>query len=236
MIRPRQVDRYSGTVMLVALSATLMLAAAMKHGGIASIPTVLGSLVRQPPPRDVDRETFLGLVADGHRIGPEDAPITILVFGTYACGYCAELDATLDSLMTSYPTQLSIVHRSFVPGAPGNVLRAHMAAECAALQRTFPAYHAAMFRNRNRLGSRTAWLEIADQAGLPDIATFRECVITKREMRQLVHDTETGKRLGVAGTPTSFINGRRMIGAWSVASIEELIMEELAGSNMAAEK
>ena len=41
--------------------------------------------------------------------------------------------------------------------------------------------------------------------------------------------TEDGQKLGVTGTPTFFVNGRRMTGARSEQQFDEIIQAELRG-------
>src|SRR5690606_29259065 len=44
--------------------------------------------------------------------GPADAPITIVVWSDYACGYCNRVQGTLAKLEHLYPGQLRWVHRT----------------------------------------------------------------------------------------------------------------------------
>src|SRR5258706_331579 len=44
--------------------------------------------------------------------GPADAPVTIVVWSDYACGYCNRVQPTLDGLQRLYPGQLRWVFRT----------------------------------------------------------------------------------------------------------------------------
>ena len=47
----------------------------------------------------------------GPVVGPADAPITIVAWSDFACGYCYRVQFTLDALERLYPGQLRWVHR-----------------------------------------------------------------------------------------------------------------------------
>ena len=40
------------------------------------------------------------------RMGPADAPVTIVVWSDYACGFCNRVQPTLDGLQRLYPGHL----------------------------------------------------------------------------------------------------------------------------------
>src|SRR5262245_11486219 len=49
-----------------------------------------------------------------HGEGPIDAPITIVEWSDYACGYCNRVQSTLDHLNRLYPDQIRWVHRTLL--------------------------------------------------------------------------------------------------------------------------
>ncbi|MEO7095449.1 MAG: thioredoxin domain-containing protein, partial [Polyangiales bacterium] len=59
-------------------------------------------------PQTVYKIPLGGAPADG----PADAPVTIVYWSDYACGYCYRVQATLDTLTRMYPGQLRWVHRT----------------------------------------------------------------------------------------------------------------------------
>ena len=66
----------------------------------------------------------------------------------------------------------------------------------------------------------------ADRLGLP-AADFRSCLVSDRHDKTIHASTEEGQRLGVSGTPTFFVNGRRMTGVRSEEQFDEVIRAEL---------
>jgi protein-disulfide isomerase len=56
---------------------------------------------------------------------------------------------------------------------------------------------------------------------------FRTCLASDRHDKAILASSETGQKLGVSGTPTFFVNGRRMTGVRSEAQFDEIIGSEL---------
>jgi protein-disulfide isomerase len=70
---------------------------------------------------------------------------------------------------------------------------------------------------------------LAGDLGL-DTAAFRECLSSGRYRANLEEDIAEGQRLGVGGTPTFFINGRKLVGAQPFERFKQIIEEELERS------
>jgi protein-disulfide isomerase len=85
------------------------------------------------------------------------------------------------------------------------------AAECAGRQGRFWEYHDHLFRNQGAL-ERESLFGFARDLAL-DLGAFRGCLDDPATMDRVRRDVELGAGLGVASTPTIFINGRRVDGA-----------------------
>lgn len=72
--------------------------------------------------------TFEEIAAGGERLGRPNSPVRLVVFGSYACGYCIQLSKVIDSLLASYPAQLEVVMRDFVPYPTRLTLNWHLGA------------------------------------------------------------------------------------------------------------
>ena len=75
--------------------------------------------------------------------GPVNAPVTIVEWSDYACGFCNRVQPTLDRLDQLYPGQIRWVHRT-LPLDEDFTLAAE-AAHAAAAQGRFRAMHSRMF-------------------------------------------------------------------------------------------
>lgn len=99
-----------------------------------------------------------------------------------------------------------------------------MAALAADQQGKFWEFHDEIFKNYNHLNDQKVQ-EIATQLGL-DLAKFNADQKSPVEAARIRQDYEEGIRLGVRGTPTVFINGRKLKNR-SMKNMEAIINEEL---------
>ncbi len=160
-------------------------------------------------------------------IGPEDAAVTIIEFGDYGCGYCKRFhDEILPLLLEMYPDDVRFVYRDFpvVGGGTVGAAAAH-AANCAAEQGAFWEYHEALYSGAYSLNT-TGFEQYASDLGL-DVATFTACQESGRYNEEIVGDYSAARMAGVTGTPTFFINGRKLIGAQPITAFSEIIESEL---------
>ncbi len=160
--------------------------------------------------------------------GPADAPVTIVVFDDYECGYCAKMEPLLEQVLELYPEEVKLVVKHLPLAGHGHAARAATAALAAALQGKFWEYHKALFAHQDELGMET-YLKIAKAIGL-DLDRFQRDMHSGIVVQLLKQDLATAARLGVRGTPTVFINGRRLEQR-NIESFSEAIDRELAAGN-----
>ena len=156
--------------------------------------------------------------------GPSDAPITIVEFSDYACGYCIKARASLAALELLYPGQIRWVHRS-VPFISGTTLGAE-AAHAAAAQGQHAAMEAQLYALLGRY-DRVAVEMLAQGLGL-DMVRFRADLDSGAARAAISEDVELARRLGVTVTPTFFINGRPVLGSQPLSTFSFIIEAELA--------
>lgn len=156
--------------------------------------------------------------------GPADAPVTIVSWSDFACGYCYRVQPTLDTLNKLYPGQLRWVHRT-LPLDDEDTVTAE-AALAAAAQGRFKPMSDRLYAIGGRVDRAGVEL-IARELGL-DMVRFRADLDTGAYRAQIVADTRDAIALGVTGTPTFFVNGRPVHGNQPLAVFVEVIEQELA--------
>ncbi len=161
-------------------------------------------------------------------LGKNDAPVTMVVFGDYACDDCAAFDETsLDLVATDFPNELRVVWKD-MPNTSQHpeALGAAIAARCAGDQGKFWEFHTALMQNHTSLGS-ALYASLAAQLELKE-KTFNTCV-TEQTPAPLVQATyEEGLALGVATTPTIYLNGVRYTGSVDRSTLKVIIRQLLA--------
>ena len=91
-------------------------------------------------------------------------------------------------------------------------------------QGKFDAYHAKIFENMRSLSDQKLD-EIAVQVGL-DMKRFKADMMDRSIDSAITKDIQEGQKAGVRGTPTIFVNGRRLQNR-SLQGFQALINEEL---------
>nr|MDQ3368643.1 thioredoxin domain-containing protein [Myxococcota bacterium] len=161
--------------------------------------------------------------------GAADAPITIVEWSDFSCGYCVRVQTTLDHLTRLYPGQLRFVHRT-LPLDEDNTLTAE-AALAAAAQGRFRPMSDRLYAVHGR-ADRAAVELFAREVGL-DMLRFRAALDTHAYRKQIDADVQDAIALGVTGTPAFFINGRPVHGNQPLKVFAEVVDQELARAGRA---
>ncbi len=167
-------------------------------------------------------------VDDDPARGPDDAKVTIIEFSDFQCPYCARFHAqTLPRILDEYGDQIRFVYRDFpLENIHPRARPAAIAAECADDQGKFWEYHDLLFTNQTALDDASL-KGYASQLGL-DNDDFASCYDAKKHDGEVSEDLSAGLEVSVTGTPTFFINGRRVVGAQAYETFKAIIDEQLA--------
>ncbi|HEU4534831.1 MAG TPA: thioredoxin domain-containing protein, partial [Polyangiaceae bacterium] len=157
--------------------------------------------------------------------GPADAPVTLVVFSDFQCPFCARAENTVAELEKQYAGKLRILYKSRPLPMHKEARLAARAALAADEQGKFWPYHDALLANQRDL-ERPALERIAREIGLR-ADRFAAALDSDRTEKRLAADLAEAERLRVAGTPTFFINGRRLVGAQPVEAFRAVIDKEL---------
>ncbi len=160
--------------------------------------------------------------------GPENAPVTLVVFSDFQCPFCASVNNTLQQVLAKYGKQVRLVYRNFpLSQIHPDAERAAEASLCAAEQGRFWEMHDLLLAQQGQLKENDLKAKAA-QVKL-DTAAFAACLSSGRTADKVKRDQMDGYRAGVTGTPAMFINGRFLSGAVPLADIAKIIDEELHG-------
>jgi len=154
-----------------------------------------------------------------HVQGPDDAPLTLLLYGDYECPYTRKSLPAVHALQQRLGDQLRFVFRNFpLVTIHPHALRAAEAAEAADAQGQFWVMHEYLFRHQREL-SDTSLHEYAQALSL-DTTRFAQELATHAHLDRVLADMESGNASGVEGTPTFFINGRRYVGSYELEALQ----------------
>lgn len=149
-------------------------------------------------------------------MGPEDAKITLFEFADFECPSCRQLDLVLRELLPRHPeVRLVFKHYPLTDIHPW-AMTAAIASQCA-LQQSPAAFwkiHDAIFDAQDVISPSNVWdkmLDLANQLGL-NAEAYKACMVNPETANQVKATLDEGHALTITATPTTFVNGRRVVG------------------------
>ena len=167
--------------------------------------------------------------------GGENAPVTMVVFTEFECGFCARAAETVRLLEKQYGADLRIAFRHRPLSFHENAPIAAQAAIAAHAQGKFWQYHDKLFADWTKLSRPD--LDAAAQAVGLDMKRFKDEMDNKAFEAAVEDDLGHAERLEATGAPTFFINGIKLAGNKPIEGFKEIIDAELKdarGSTYAA--
>lgn len=148
-------------------------------------------------------------------LGRADAPLTVVMYGDYACPYTRRASAIMDLARKKMGRRVRYAFRHF----PREDLHpeASMLAEAAHAaggQGKFWEMHRALL-NADEAVDPAA---LAEQLGL-DVDRFSDELQARTHRRHVAQEMDGGVQSGVDSTPIIFINDRRHAGTWENGSL-----------------
>ena len=162
--------------------------------------------------------------------GNRDAPVTIVHFSDFQCPYCSKVDLTMDEIKKAYgKDKVRIIWKneplSFHPNAKP-AAEAAMGVFALKGNDGFWKFHDTAFHNQSAL-SRESYEKWAKEAGV-DMPKFKAGLDAHTWAARVDADHELAQKVGVNGTPASYINGVEVGGAQPFEKFKSVIDQELA--------
>lgn len=147
-------------------------------------------------------------------LGPEEAPVEILLYQDFQCPLCAAAAAALQGVLERHPGEVRLVFRHYpLAGIYDKSDLAALAVEAAGLQGAFWPMHERLFAERqawvdlDRDGFVTWLVEQAGGLGL-DAEQFQKDLLQGTRVDKVNRDLQAAQAAGVPGPPFLLINGR----------------------------
>ena len=217
-------DRFAGKAEEDAIAS---IAESMRQSRIQSARTKWISELRKASDVVVRLEPPRARVESGPNppAGPTDAPVSIVVFSDYECAFCGRHAATLKRLESKFGKSISIAVRDFPLPIHKRAAKAAEAAACASDQGRFWEMHDWLFANQRSLDP-SDFKKAAVTLGL-DASRFAQCLDAGKFAAGVEKERRAGERLGVAGTPATFVNGQLIPGAMAFEEYASVVEDEL---------
>ena len=212
---------------LVVCGGSRALSHIMMSSDAGMVENILEKLSRQQP-RVISTEGRPAL-------GSEDAPVTIIEYSDFRCAFCRKAAKYIKIAAAADRTKARFVFRHMpLDKACNDRLRKNLhpgacklaeGAVCAHEQGKFWEYHDLAFESEGRV-TPALLNTLADQAGL-DVDEFRGCLDSGWGEEIVREDIREGRAARATSTPTLFVNGRILKGAYKPSVLEQIIQHVL---------
>lgn len=158
-----------------------------------------------------------------HIRGDRNAPVVLVHYGDFECPYSGAAYPVIKKAESLFGDDLCSVFRQFpLDDVHLHALQAALAAEAAGDK--FWEMHDLLFENQDLLDVPDLF-DYARQLGL-DEKSFEQNMRASSTLEAIEQSVASGKRVGVHGTPTFFINGEfhdNREGLWRASHLMELL-------------
>lgn len=166
--------------------------------------------------------------------GPADAPVSLVVFGDFECPYCKEEATTLrQSLPSTFPGKVRVTFMDFPLESIHPWSRAAAVAGRCVLRQgedAFWKYHDWVYDHQTEITPDNYNAKLMEWAGKDgvDPVQLGRCVESKATDAEVNRTQAMGRELGIDGTPTLYLNGRKLMDQYAQwNTLQQLISLEI---------
>jgi protein-disulfide isomerase len=217
---------FYGVLALIAVVGVVAIVLATRSGS--------GSMATEPLDlRQMNDASALLERAQGVTVGPDDAPVQILVFSDYQCPGCAHWATQVEPMVKAEFVATGKVRLTYYDFPLGGNFKysfaASRAARCAGDQGRFWEYHDALMAQQQQWSYASSmptsyFIDLAARLGVEQ-RQFESCLRSDAHAEVVTANRVLGETLGVSGTPTVFLNGRQVSQWQDYGSVRAAIQE-----------
>jgi NhaA family Na+:H+ antiporter len=161
-----------------------------------------------------------------HVLGPADAPITLVEYGSYACPYCRAANEQIAKIRDQFGERLRYVFRHRpIPGSEIARRAAELSERADDPERFWHAHIELM--TRSEALTEDDLIAVASDLSLAREDPEAAEEAARRARMRVEADERSARASGVMITPTFFINGRRYDGPWDESSLADAMLGRL---------
>ena len=161
-----------------------------------------------------------------HILGPADAPITLVEYGSYACPYCRAANERIAEVRDQLGDRLRYVFRHRPLVGVELARRAAELVERAGDPKRFWDAHVKLM-TRSEVLTEDDVLGVASDLGVATSGDTPDEEAIARARARVDADEESARLSGALITPTFFINGRRYDGPWDESAFADAMLGTL---------
>ena len=154
-----------------------------------------------------------GVEIQTHIKGNPDAAVRLVEYSDFQCPACAAFQPAINEAVSQFGDNLALEYKHFPLPIHPYATQAAVAAEAAGQQDKFFEYHDLLFQNQPAWSQsatpKALFLQYADDLDL-DMDAFRRHMNSSVLRDHVLAQFAEGRSQQITGTPTFFLNGKRM--------------------------
>ena len=169
------------------------------------------------------------------RLGPAKAPVVLVEYSDLQCPTCARMhDFIENDLVKKYPGKIQVIFKEFpLAHIHDWSLTASIANQCVyqISPSNFVPFRSLVFKSQpgtNAGNVRELMLTHGEQLGI-DRLRLAGCIDSKASLARVEANFIEGKNVGVKSTPTTFVNGKMLVGLPETEAFHKEIDAALRG-------
>jgi protein-disulfide isomerase len=167
-------------------------------------------------------------IGDSPTRGPRAAPVTIVELGNFQCPYSKALESKLRALIDEFPGKVRLVWKDdplAIHSLAENASQVARQARAEQGEAGFWAAHDAMLEPGFK-PDRESLLATAKKLGV-DQKNTAKAIDERRYLEQISRDAELADDIVAVGTPSFFVNGRRVQPTNDLDKVRAVVKEEI---------
>ncbi|NBX17734.1 MAG: hypothetical protein EBR09_10245 [Proteobacteria bacterium] len=144
-------------------------------------------------------------------LGNAAGAVRVVEFTDFQCPYCKKFADTGAQVLKKYGSKVVWEVRHFPLSFHKQARAAAASVYCAALQGKLAEAKKWVFDAQDKLAEEKVFIQMAESLAL-EKSKFEKCRTDESTVKVIEADLKEGERIGVAGTPSVFVNGQKFEG------------------------
>ena len=157
----------------------------------------------------------------GPPLGSASAAVSIVEFSDFTCPFCQALRSELERFVHGNASQVKLFYKPFPIASHPRSMEAALAAEWARDKGLFWKMHDDLFEHPHRLSDDDLAAAAAAAGGDPD--DLLQALASERDKARIAASMAEARAAGLLGTPTLYVNGRKLNLPMSPAEAQDVL-------------
>ena len=195
---------------------------------ISSCTVVTSNTPTPDPTEPIPTSLFKPVSSTDWETGPQDASVTIIVYGDFQSSACATLNPVLEQLLLAFPQDVRLVYRYFPKPTNDKAMLSAQAVEAAGLQGKFWEMSDLLFNQQSTWTGMTptdfeTWVQTQATSLNLDLSRFTTDMNSETVVNKLAAALAEDSTIGIPDTPFILINGEIYQGPMDLGSLTSVV-------------